>query len=407
MAQRLAVARCRLSVCGLVALLTLLSCSDNDPLSPRTPPSTSIPLRPQLWTKSLEWCGEGYPFQGCRGIVPAITPLFSDDLFALNFPYVRGRWATAPATNTVECMYTYPYTSTRVAGPYPATNSTITITFPAPVSYVNIHGVSMVSGPWYDQPDGCSSWSVPQSAQMNVYGRDGELLATVPNVPNVYYEWYQSQWDYNPNPLATDSLANTIYKVELTPDGGSHLAVDIYYSRYAGKVPCLTGDSLLDEWAVRQGLKMSWDSTNVNDPVLANRRERGGFILARTGGELSFVPDFDPTDKPCRADLIPNFAPGDSLVAEMHMHPFHPWEETTTLHTAGICGDTLPPGGHTYHKPGPSAADVRRVMDDNTNSIVMDTDSIFLVPKGSDTANYMSTTKRYPRFDAAQGCTRP
>lgn len=88
-------------------------------------------------------------------------------------------------------------------------------------------------------------------------------------------------------------------------------------------VPCPTGDSLLDLPQVQHVLSQAWTDSRPTDPM-ANRRERGGWILLDPAtGALTAVPAYDPNATPCtNVAPLPAGSPPLVIVAQIHTHPF-------------------------------------------------------------------------------------
>ncbi len=114
---------------------------------------------------------------------------------------------------------------------------------------------------------------------------------------------------------------------DATPPDTGHVTVEYYYHFYeqrAPTAPCLTGDELLDQQAMRDFLSAAWDSSHAND-VPANRRETPGLLFEDSTGNLIYRPYPDPTlDTPCRSRGTPVGALPGVPVAEAHTHPFAP-----------------------------------------------------------------------------------
>ena len=89
---------------------------------------------------------------------------------------------------------------------------------------------------------------------------------------------------------------------------------------------CLTGDSLLDDPAVRQGVREVWGGSGAGGPD-SLRRERYGAVHC-SGSECVFqLYPFNPaTDDACGAEVVPEAQDGEVLI---HDHPFRPRTEFT------------------------------------------------------------------------------
>ncbi len=217
----------------------------------------------------------------------------------------------------------------------------------------------------------------------------------VPTDPNaVYWSFYT---EANPSAPINVASCSGQQMCTYTPPARGRMSASIPISE--GFVPgfsviieflCPTGDSILDSEAMRNLLKMAWDSSNAFDPVKLNRRERGGFVIRNASGNLTFRTSFAPSDGPCKSAnaLPPGVSPG-SVVAEAHSHPFSGdtlgtgrGEETT-----GICS-TAVAGTHKYYDAttlgGPSEPDFNRGTDDNVPMYVIDKDNIYSFSSGDD-----------------------
>jgi hypothetical protein len=168
-------------------------------------------------------------------------------------------------------------------------------------------------------------------------------------------------------------------------------------SAHVTKVPCPTGDSILDSPAMRQGLEQAWLNSDPNDVTTANRRERGGFIFDSSGTWI-YVLYPSPNDTPCSNTNTPSSFPG-TPIAEFHTHPFHLGD-----HLPSACGNNVQYGNQ---HGGPSASDWQRANNDNLPQYILDADSIYVAPVGanSTTSNWQQLLKIYGR--QAGTCTRP
>jgi hypothetical protein len=77
--------------------------------------------------------------------------------------------------------------------------------------------------------------------------------------------------------------------------------------------------------------------------------------------------------------------------------------------TTGICS-TAKPNEHKFYDAashgGPSVKDLNRATTDGIPHYIMDKDNIYSFPPGTNSSNWTSNVKKYPRVDAT-GCTRP
>lgn len=89
------------------------------------------------------------------------------------------------------------------------------------------------------------------------------------------------------------------------------------------KVPCPTGDSLLDLPQVARVLSQAWLDSKPDAPA-AERRERAAWLLQDPNtGVLSSVLAYDAGASPCsNSPPFPKGAPPLTIVASFHTHPF-------------------------------------------------------------------------------------
>lgn len=86
-------------------------------------------------------------------------------------------------------------------------------------------------------------------------------------------------------------------------------------------VPCETGDPVLDDPQVQAGFADLWQDSNP-DATMANRRERGGWIVQTPlGYQVQPFPD-SWTQNACAIDMPAGTAPPAGTVAWVHTHPY-------------------------------------------------------------------------------------
>ena len=181
----------------------------------------------------------------------------------------------------------------------------------------------------------------------------------------------------------------------------------LFYSQEYYQLPpgdtCLTGDALLDTPEMRKLLRSLRDSSNWDDTVKSNRRERGGYLFQLPSGDLKGVPFFSTTDKWCTAAVIPTPPTGATYLAGAHTHPFTGLEVMPS--TACL---TIRPGG--LYDPRPSGGDIGRLRSDSTTlgyplrSYVVDKDSIYAMPPGTTRENRTQKVVGYPIVNPVTGC---
>ncbi len=190
-------------------------------------------------------------------------------------------------------------------------------------------------------------------------------------------------------------------------DGSSETgyeSTEYYYYFYEHRpptAPCLTGDELLDQQAMRDFLRAAWDSSNVNDLPI-NRRERRGWLFEDSTGNLAYGVYPNAMDTPCTSIGVPPSPEPGIRVARGHTHPFAPDDDLLPP----ICGFTTPHFYDIERYGGPSPGDIRRVAEDGIPGYIVDKINLYVIPVGTDTLNAKSNVKRYPRVDPVIGCTR-
>lgn len=156
-------------------------------------------------------------------------------------------------------------------------------------------------------------------------------------------------------------------------------------------VPCPTGDSLMDNVVIRNGLTMLWSQSGADSAGLdpAGRRERGFYGGAPWSDPLHvnkvFISAPNPGDTPCSNGNLPGNAGSFDLLVGAHVHPF-----SINDPLPSNCG-AAPPGsvlvyGHGYG--GPSGNDWKRSFDDQLPQIVGDRDSVYVIETPPDSVRF-------------------
>lgn len=227
---------------------------------------------------------------------------------------------------------------------------------------------------------------------------------------------------FTPHPLAANG-AGGVMQWTWTPDSGSARTVacsyganpcitkvyepgwmDVAYyfnvsqrTRHAKvhitAVNCPTGDSLVDNAAIRGGMAAVWHQSGADSVGLdiSDRRERGFYGGAPADDPLHvtqvFVSPPDPSDTPCRNRNVPAFQDYRTfeLLVGAHVHPFSPNDQLPSN-----CGaapqDSVLIYGHGYG--GPSGADWKRSYDDGLPHIVGDRDSVYVIESPPDSVTF-------------------
>lgn len=108
-------------------------------------------------------------------------------------------------------------------------------------------------------------------------------------------------------------------------------------------VPCPTGDPILDDPAVRQGLKQVWNASNPEAPSDSNRIEHGAWIRLGSNGSL-FVDPFPSSwaATGCGIDVPPETRPPSDAVAWVHTHGWTRGEKMTACRRLKVGNVELP-----------------------------------------------------------------
>lgn len=177
-------------------------------------------------------------------------------------------------------------------------------------------------------------------------------------------------------------------------------------------LPCLTGDSLLDDARIRKLLNDAWNGSSPNDTNW-NRRERiGARIQLPDGSVVDTLYALGAAATPCAADPFGGNMGGIPLVG-IHTHPFSPNNPADPLpydptqSPVSNCQQVvdavnknglLPPGKVFTAAPNPSPKDLQ--LSGGIPNIIVDADNVWIYypgPWGSP-----GTTKRFYRNKPGQ-----
>jgi hypothetical protein len=158
-------------------------------------------------------------------------------------------------------------------------------------------------------------------------------------------------------------------------------------------LPCITGDSLLDDARIRRLLSRVLAGSNPN-AAPDQRVERVGVRLRRPDGSIvdSLLPAL-PGASPCRSWGVGQWDPGSlngagTILVFIHSHPFKPGPATTDTLPSTCRNPALPSNLPQGAAPGPSPADAGMPGP----QLVIDKDNVYYLPAGVG-ANWM-TKKR-------------
>src|SRR5881296_334162 len=101
-------------------------------------------------------------------------------------------------------------------------------------------------------------------------------------------------------------------------------------SVHVSVVPCVTGDSSLDDSRIRRMLKMTLDSSSPNAPA-ASRLERLGVRLLLPNGSLLDTLQTIDGSTPCSVFPHPSLGNVGSVLIIWHSHPFNPLDTADAL----------------------------------------------------------------------------
>lgn len=102
-------------------------------------------------------------------------------------------------------------------------------------------------------------------------------------------------------------------------------------SARAYKVPCPTGDSIVDQEVVRNALLHALAASNPGAANELDMKEHGGYVLRdRITGQIVIQPELSPASNCWILGTVPppiDFAKYE-LLAEYHTHPYQPYQAT-------------------------------------------------------------------------------
>lgn len=240
------------------------------------------------------WCTGNIAAGAACGVTPTVSPQWVPDLHA--------GYTTVPDAGYKE----FPYEGV-IQDPFPPTGL-FTVSFSSPVNGIDVSLVSYVPG---------TSIGAASSGILRVYSADG-LIATV---QALYDGSMNNAWWYD-----VTGGSNTIVRAEFL-SADEHLAGTIYFHKTV-RLPCPTsGDSVLDNEAVRQALIQGLAASGSDLPP-GQRREHGGIIYRMPDGSyiVEDVPNALTGPRMTCAYLLgqPSPPPGGTPLARWHTHPHLP-----------------------------------------------------------------------------------
>ncbi len=151
-------------------------------------------------------------------------------------------------------------------------------------------------------------------------------------------------------------------------------------------LPCLTGDSLLDDARIRRALKAALDGSNPNGPPHQRVERFGGRFLRPDGTILDTVFQAPAGAGPCTTGNWPNTSGIGTPLVTWHTHPFRPRSSSDTLpRSTVVCPGNPNPYVPRRLAPGPSTCDpaIGGSCDFTVNAgvpiIVVDKDNVYVV----------------------------
>lgn len=161
-------------------------------------------------------------------------------------------------------------------------------------------------------------------------------------------------------------VSGTMYVDALANGQAQTKSVQVYV------FPCLTGNGLLDDPDIRNGLRDAWAASGADSKPGNQRTERIGGLKCEAGLCTPHLSPVGPKDNACKSYFTPAMQ-GDSVV--WHMHPFKPQDPT----------DPLPIGDSCPGSTGGMAASGPTWPDDYLSSggrphIVVDGSDVWAIP---------------------------
>ncbi|MBV6505390.1 MAG: hypothetical protein ILNGONEN_00949 [Syntrophorhabdaceae bacterium] len=183
-------------------------------------------------------------------------------------------------------------------------------------------------------------------------------------------------WNKNPctKPITRSGTMTVLVSIDGVPDSAS-VRVNC--------LPCVTGDSLLDDARLRRLLSSVLAASNPN-AAPDQRKERIGVRLRRPDGSIvdSLLPPL-PGASPCRSWGVGQWDPGSlnsvgTIVVFIHSHPFKPGPVTTDTLPNSCRNPSLPANLPQAAAPGPSPADAGMPGP----QLIIDKDNVYYLPSG-------------------------
>lgn len=154
-------------------------------------------------------------------------------------------------------------------------------------------------------------------------------------------------------------------------------------------VPCPTGEPLLDQPKVREGLRAAWDSSNAGDPDRSKRIERAVYFYDSAGTVVYRVVPSLTTDTLCSNGPPEPSPPPGRLIADAHVHPF---KLNESLPPACLPNQPMVSGYYAKGFGGPSAADWARASGGHQPPVpvlIVDRDNLYRAnPMPTDSAHF-------------------
>jgi hypothetical protein len=124
---------------------------------------------------------------------------------------------------------------------------------------------------------------------------------------------------------------------------------DLVERRPSTATSCLTGDDLLDQQVMRNGLDSLWKLAG-GDSVVSLKKERGGVLYEDSTGVVGFSitpPDINGTA--CQTtNSATNIPDHSTFLASVHIHPFYDGQDTQVCHPGQAAGVSFYDGQHHY-----------------------------------------------------------
>lgn len=161
--------------------------------------------------------------------------------------------------------------------------------------------------------------------------------------------------------------------------------------------PCETGNPMLDSPEVQRGMDQLWEASDADAPM-ADRRERGGWILKNSLGEYSFraFPS-EWTIGACGINAPAYTVPPAGTVAWVHTHPYHTGEPLTACDPERVMVGGVTFLAYTRYSNDPSRPDGELAVRWNLPGVIIDHDKVTQYKGEPSSRDRFTVTSRHNR----------